>query len=126
MAKTNHILAISWIYVFTLILLLTFAIVTVGLVIFRADSISDAWAYLCGIADSSLLTLPWAESAKAILPIPVVLVNMVVFEWLQRTKEHGLDIGSLKPLYRWGIYLYVCMLIVAFGAQPEAFIYFQF
>jgi D-alanyl-lipoteichoic acid acyltransferase DltB (MBOAT superfamily) len=107
-------------------MLLTFALVVLGLIVFRAPTISQAWEYIGGICNYSLISLPWVESAKTILPIPIVLINLILFEWFNRQKSHGLAIQSFPMLLRWGIYGYLCMLILAFGAQPETFIYFQF
>ena len=107
-------------------ILITFCLVVIGWIIFRAESITQAWDILCGICSSSILSLPWVESAKTILPIPFILAHVILFEWFNREKQHGLAIESLKPLARWSLYIYICLLIVAFGAQPETFIYFQF
>ena len=107
-------------------ILITFCLVVIGWIIFRAETITQAWDFLCEICSSSILSLPWVESAKTILPIPFILAHVILFEWLNREKQHGLAIESLKPLARWSLYIYICLLIVAFGAQPETFIYFQF
>lgn len=107
-------------------ILITFCLVVIGWIIFRAETITQAWEILCGICSSSILSLPWVESAKTILPIPFILAHVILFEWFNREKQHGLAIESLKPLARWCFYIYICLLIVAFGAQPETFIYFQF
>ena len=107
-------------------ILITFCLVVIGWIIFRAESIAQAWDFLCGICSSSILSLPWVESVKTILPIPFILAHVILFEWFNREKQHGLAIESLKPLARWSLYIYICLLIVAFGAQPETFIYFQF
>ena len=107
-------------------ILFTFFLAVIGWIIFRAENIAQAWDYICGICDSSLFLLPWYESAKTILPIPIVILHLLVIEWWNRTKQHGLEIADLRPTYRYGIYIYISMLIIAFGAQPETFIYFQF
>ena len=107
-------------------MLLTFALAVFGWIIFRAETITQACDIFCSICTSSLFSVPWFESAKAILPIPIVLLHLIGFEWINRNQQHGLAIESLKPLARWGIYIYLCLLIIAFGAQPETFIYFQF
>lgn len=107
-------------------MLITFCLVVIGWIIFRAETISQTWEIFCGICNASILSIPWYESAKAILPIPFVLAHIIIFEWLNRDKQHDLAIESLPPLARWGIYMYIGLLIIAFGAQPETFIYFQF
>ena len=107
-------------------MLFTFVLVVIGWIIFRAETITQAWDFLCGICHPSLLSIPWFESAKVILPIPIVLLHLIVLEWFNRHNQHGLAIESLPPFFRWGLYLYIGMLIIVFGTQPETFIYFQF
>lgn len=104
----------------------TFALVTLGWILFRSETIGQAWHFVCGLADKSLFSLPYIESAKAILPIPIIICNLLLFEWRNRNRQHGLDIASRKTAWRWMTYIYICILILAFGAQPETFIYFQF
>ena len=107
-------------------ILLTFCLVVIGWIIFRAETITQAWEIFGRICNSSILSIPWFESAKTILPIPFILAHVILIEWFNRDKQHGLAIESLNPLARWGLYIYICLLIIAFGAQPETFIYFQF
>jgi len=107
-------------------MILTFVLVVFGWIIFRAGTIAQAWAYIVGICNYSLVSLPWIDSAKAFLPIPIVLFCLILVEWLNRDKGHGLEIQSLKTPVRWAIYGILCIMILAFGAQPETFIYFQF
>ena len=107
-------------------MVLTFVLVVFGWIIFRAGTIAQAWAYIVGICNYSLVSLPWIDSAKAFLPIPIVLFCLILVEWLNRDKSHGLEIQSLKTPVRWAIYGILCIMILAFGAQPETFIYFQF
>ncbi len=104
----------------------TFLLVALGWIIFRAESITQAWEYICAMCNSTLIAMPWIESAKAIIPIPIILLHLILFEWLLRDKEHGLAIQSLPLPLRWVIYSYIGILIMALGAQPESFIYFQF
>ena len=107
-------------------ILLTFMLAVLGWIIFRAETIGQAWEYICRMCDNSFFTLPWIESAKTILPIPIILLNLILIEWLQRDKAHGLAVQLFPTPIRWAIYIYICILIMAFGAQPETFIYFQF
>lgn len=52
---------------------------------------------------------------------------MLVIEWFQRNKEHGLDIGNLHPIMRYCIIIAIFELIIFFlPATPSQFIYFQF
>lgn len=104
-------------------MLVTFALCTVGWIIFRAASISDAGIYIAHIfsrnARTSDITLPW-------LTIVFILL-MLVAEWFNRNKEHGLDISSIRsPWLRSAIYYILAAVILLFSTPNENFIYFQF
>jgi hypothetical protein len=52
---------------------------------------------------------------------------MVIVEWLQRKKNHGLEIDQInKPWLRWGIYYSIILMILLLGGKQQSFIYFQF
>ena len=105
-------------------MLVTFFIVCVGLVLFRAESIGQAWEYVCGVSNVSLFTMPEAKGNTAL--IMNILVLLLV-EWLQRGKSHALELSAIhKSFIKWAIYLGVLFLIIAFGGNAKNFIYFQF
>ena len=107
-------------------ILCTFVLVAFGLILFRAESISQAWYVIRQVCSAGLLSAPWIESSKYMVSIVFTLCNMLVFEWIHREKAHGFDIADRPQGVRWLCYIYVFLLIVAFGTQPETFIYFQF
>jgi hypothetical protein len=52
---------------------------------------------------------------------------MLAVEWLQRGREHGLDMsGVRKVVVRYTCYLAVLAFIFVYGVFNETFIYFQF
>lgn len=111
---------------------LTFILVVIGWVIFRAESIGDAWGYVCGMFDSSTLYLPMPEDlfsqSSPITYIP--MVALFAIEWLQRSKAHPLMLptGGLFDYraIRWIAY-YILLAFVLFNASSvQTFIYFQF
>ena len=106
-------------------MLLTFMLVTVGLIIVRAESIGQAWEYVRGMlqfgASYRSFTLPEMWLAN------LFIVIMLIVEWLQREKEHGLDISHFKPLVRWFIVVLLIEIVLLFMAvNPTQYIYFQF
>ncbi|GHT57263.1 O-acyltransferase [Bacteroidia bacterium] len=106
-------------------MLVTFALVVIGWVFFRAESIHQAFGYLGGICDGSLLSKPLyiVGTSKTTL----CLFIMVLVEWLQRNKQHGLSIKFIKhKTIRIAIYYILLLLILEFGANKQSFIYFQF
>lgn len=105
-------------------MLLTFLLVVLGWIIFRAESIGQAWNYICGICKASLFSAP---DANGLTTLFINIFILVLVEWFQRNKAHGLDISFIrKPIIRIGIYLITLFVLFAFGGNAVNFIYFQF
>jgi len=51
---------------------------------------------------------------------------MVIVEWLQREKAHGLEDLKMHPVLRWIVYLIICILCIANYQLAQKFIYFKF
>ena len=100
----------------------TFLLTIFAWIFFRASTITEAFNYIGLIFNKSILSIPSADYK------PLLYIIVLVFvEWIQREKQHGLELGQLKiaPI-RWAIYTLVFCLILFFGAQSQSFIYFQF
>ena len=105
-------------------MLLTFFLATVGWIIFKADSIGQAWNYMKGICSTSLFSRP---DASGVTGFALAIVIMLLVEWFQRDKEHGFDLSGIKwGVVRYAAYLAVLFLTFAFGGHAVNFIYFQF
>jgi hypothetical protein len=103
-------------------MLLTFFLVVIGWVIFRAESISQAWDYLCRMFSSSLFTFP--DKGRIALIYSLILLTV---EWFQRDKQHALYMNGIKhKTIRWCIYCSLVIAIILFAGKVESFIYFQF
>ena len=104
----------------------TFILTVLAWIFFRAENISHALNYLKGIFDMSFFSKP------QIFPTTILsLLTLFIFiEWLQREKNHGLEIygnGLLKNRYiRWIAYVCIIIVIFYFGGSQQEFIYFQF
>ncbi|MCX5849041.1 MAG: MBOAT family protein [Deltaproteobacteria bacterium] len=115
-------------------ILLTFFLVTFGFIIFRSETIEQAVQYMGGIFDKSLLNIPLLTNRESLLidreyyiPMFVNLCILIFTEWLQRDKEHGLQLDGIKShIVKFGIYYILIILILWFGKESETFIYFQF
>ena len=107
-------------------MLLTFALVVIGWIIFRAETIGQAWEYLCDMCQSSVWQLPAIPDVKRFLPIPLMLAVLVFFEWMNRSRAHGLAIENYPQWTRRTIYACILAFIFLFANQPQTFIYFQF
>jgi len=103
---------------------ITFFITLIAWVFFRADSMTSAVGYIKGMFHQSLFTLPSVHPMDTL----TLLVVFILIEWIQREKQHGLQLNGIKmpkPV-RWGVYYAVIVLIVLFGGSQQEFIYFQF
>lgn len=102
----------------------TFAFVVIGWVIFRAESLTQAYGFLTRMFSTMF------DSGKSIYATDVLLycIVMLLIEWLQRGKQYALVIDSIKTKsLRWGIYLILVLAIYAFMPDTiSTFIYFQF
>jgi D-alanyl-lipoteichoic acid acyltransferase DltB (MBOAT superfamily) len=108
-------------------MLMTFFLAVIGWVVFRANTIEEAWNYLCGLFDKSVFSVPWLDSRHYYLPVLICIVIMLVVEWLQRDKEHAFDLSGIKShVLKFGIYYVMVVALFWFGGHAESFIYFQF
>ncbi|MBP5796960.1 MAG: MBOAT family protein [Bacteroidales bacterium] len=108
-------------------MLLTFALVTFGVIIFRAASIGQAWEYVRGIGDRSLFSIPWLKDRHFYIPLVLSILAFLIVEWIQKDKEHALDLRGIKsPVLKNLIYVVLIVALFWFGGHAETFIYFQF
>ncbi len=107
--------------------IVTFLIICIGLILFRAESLSQAWGYFCGIFRSGLFSIPWLDSRSYYIPVLLSIAVLFVVEWLQRNNEHAFDLRSVKShVVKFGIYYLMIAVLFWFGGHAESFIYFQF
>ncbi|PKP20624.1 MAG: membrane-bound O-acyltransferase family protein [Bacteroidetes bacterium HGW-Bacteroidetes-19] len=111
-------------------ILLTFTLVSISWVLFRADNIHHAFNYFDGIFNVTLFKSPLYVSIinNNIGKLVVILPILIIVEWVQRKREHGLEIMGLVK-YQWIrilIYYTIIFFIAFLGAKQAQFIYFQF
>ncbi len=104
-------------------MLLTFALATIGWILFRADNFTQAWEVMSGICDRSLMSVPNHQGINFLL---MNIGIMAVVDWLQRRGNHGLDVAHKHPMIRYALYLILLFLFFAFGGHTENFIYMYF
>lgn len=108
-------------------ILLMFMLVVIGWIIFRATTITEAWEIMKGICDVSLLTRPDMGNRIIYIPLFLGILIMLITEWMQRNRNHGLDISSLHPIWRVIIIVFIIESIMfMLPATESQFIYFQF
>ena len=109
-------------------MLLTFLLAVMGWVLFRADSIEQAFHYY-GLMFGGLLNggAPTITSPIDAWAIAVAVTLMTVVEWLNRGERHEFSRQPRLRVVRWASYVVVIFLIGAFMVTNEMpFIYFQF
>jgi D-alanyl-lipoteichoic acid acyltransferase DltB (MBOAT superfamily) len=107
-------------------MLLTFLLVVIGWVFFRAETITQAFEYLGGIFSSTLLSVPWLMTRSFYIPLFINIFILLIFEYIFRNKQHGLQLNINNIIIRYIIYISLLILLILFCGENEAFIYFQF
>ena len=109
-------------------MLLTFTLVTLGWIIFRADSIGVAWDYLAHLFRPTLFSVPWLMTRRFYAPLLLSLCLCLFVEWTGRDRAHPLAFQSSLPLFaKFAFYLFlVGFIALASAGSGNQFIYFQF
>lgn len=105
----------------TLMMGVTFLLVLIGWILFRAATMGEAVEYIrlmfSGVASTHMM-------GKTALCFGAIMLGL---EWLSRRHETPFSFERVSHRWvRWGVYLLVVMVIVAFSGDTEQFIYFQF
>ena len=105
---------------------LTFMLAVVGWIIFRATGIPSTVGYFKNILTIETLTGIYKIFTRwEMLPIGI----MIVVEWFQRNKEHGLQHWEKVFRSRWlryFLYAFFFVSVIFFRGGYQEFIYFQF
>lgn len=103
----------------------TFALVCLGLVFFRAESVAQAVAYISEIFSASLFTAPMP--IKGSTSAEILIFMLVIIEWFGRKNQYAIEKIPIKNrATRFAFYYAIIVLIILFGEHPSSFIYFQF
>lgn len=105
-------------------MLSTFVLVLIGWIIFRSDNIRQAADYIWRLFSISMFSKP--DDPLTLMKLLVLCLVLILVEWIQRTKEHGLDFAVKSPILKFAIYFVVFFLVIAGSGNPVTFIYFQF
>ncbi|MFY0599381.1 MAG: MBOAT family protein [Cyclobacteriaceae bacterium] len=106
----------------------TFGLVTFSWIFFRSSSIWQGFEYLETMITRSWLVRPELNSQNfSSARFGLVLIAFIVVEWIQRDKEHVLDIANKPAIFRRVSYCILILVIMYFGNfSNNEFIYFQF
>ena len=110
---------------------LTFGLVVIGWVFFRADTISEAFDYIARIASPDIISVPWLKNQLYYIPLALSIFVMFAFEWTQRTQQFGLaTLFAHHPMVQRILYLFLGVVIYFYfcyhNELNNSFIYFQF
>ena len=102
----------------------TYMIFTLVGTFFVADTVVSGGGILQKVFSLSIFSMPSLPNRYVFIGI----TSLLIVEWLQREKEHGLEIKSdaISLPLRWGIYFFLFLFILIFGANVNPFTYFQF
>ena len=117
------------------LMVLTYLLVAVGLILFRAPSVGNALSFVSGMFHagswhlSTLHSDLWLAGFSVIAPLPVALIP--ILEWVRRGKEYPVQPGWLSPTLRNSAVhcLLITVLIIAivlFQGHTGSFVYFNF
>ncbi len=109
-------------------MIITFCLVVIGHVIFRAESIGQAAAFLLGMVSNGIAGVSIIDSYGKLYILFALM--LLAIEWIQRKQEHALQLQDIPffstRLSRFALYLFIILLIITFTGKSQAFIYFQF
>lgn len=112
---------------------LTFIFVSIGWILFRSNSINDAFCFMEHIfANSWSCCFLWEHLNGLQLNhiLPAILLMMLV-EWHHRRMDHGLQlipdgiIVRYRPI-RYAVYVFLFMITMAYAGAQSEFLYFKF
>jgi len=113
-------------------IILTFTLINITWVFFRAKNLPHALSYLNGIFTNLIEPGAIETLHQAIFPKGYIAIGLIgillLFEILSRKRNHFLDISDLALYQRIPIYLSSILLLILFGSfyGTREFIYFQF
>lgn len=112
----------------TIQMLITFIIVMLAWVFFRADTITQAINYLGAIFSKTLFREPNFVNSLFALKVFIIALIMLIIEWHGRSNKHALEYLACKlpKSLRWGFYYVLLFIIFYFKGEQQNFVYFQF
>ena len=108
----------------------TFTLIVLAWIFFRADNLTHAMTYLGTIFSTSLFSIPVFDGRLRAIRTIMIIVVFILIEWKGRERQYAIQQTSLKtrPLATGGIAYAILLSIILFGNTGTAveFIYFQF
>lgn len=106
---------------------LTFFLVVIGWILFRAETMTQAVEYFSAIVSNKFFDVSLLFREKYLC---YGLVLFLLIEWLQRDKQHALQLPNNRffgrKTIRWTMYVIIYLLILFNTGKSQTFLYFQF
>ncbi|TNE28790.1 MAG: MBOAT family protein [Bacteroidetes bacterium] len=108
--------------------ILTFILVVIAWVFFRAENVSHAVSYLAGMFSPTLFDTPDYLGFDRSRIVLLLILFFMTIEWLGRSGQFAIQTLRFLPvrLLRWSFYAVLIFIIFWKGGEEQAFIYFQF
>jgi D-alanyl-lipoteichoic acid acyltransferase DltB (MBOAT superfamily) len=108
-------------------MILTFFLVVIGWIIFRSNSIMQAWEYVKRMICVDLFSIPWLDTRDFYIPVFIGIIVMMMVEWIHRNAPCAFSFKRTWPCWTsFTVYYLLALSIFWFGGDSESFIYFQF
>ncbi|MBI3518184.1 MAG: MBOAT family protein [Bacteroidetes bacterium] len=104
-------------------MLATFGLITFTWIFFRSTNVHQAFQYIQHIFSASLIKYPVQHGMAMTFPLIAILF---LVEWLRKQEYEALQPKNIPVLLRYGIYISMIIICLAFFKQNQSFIYFQF
>lgn len=107
----------------------TFILVLIGWIIFRSESIYDAFNYIekCFYSNPSMGFDKLIGNSTTVAVTIIMICILQLLDWSQRNKDFGLQLVEGKSIiFRWSTYILILFFILIFAGKQAQFIYFQF
>jgi D-alanyl-lipoteichoic acid acyltransferase DltB (MBOAT superfamily) len=109
-------------------MLLTFGLIVITWIFFRAENISHAFSYISEIFSSSIVNTPSVFFNDNTSLNMILILGFVLIEWFGRENNYAIEKLNLKinKFFTWTFYLILIATIFIFNGQDHKFIYFNF
>ena len=109
------------------LMLFTFGLATFGWILFRADNLQQAGAFLGGIGHLGTLKAPLLFFVTPRIRLQMIFICcLLVAEWMGRKNPDFSGIRTRYKMLNWCLYLAIAILVFWFWHNDSAFIYQQF
>jgi D-alanyl-lipoteichoic acid acyltransferase DltB (MBOAT superfamily) len=105
-------------------ILSTFSLITLSLILFRSETLSQAFTFFKGLFQANLLSIPQIFPLFSL----ATLFSFIIIEWNGRSDKYALEtlFSSVPKYFRFGLYYILIAIIYYSAGTPKEYIYFQF